>query len=272
MNVTVEIERRDSRPAKPEWICPSCKDGARLADVRGNLFVCPYCGFHARVTANERIRQLADPDSFRELWMTIRTLDPLTFTDLEAYPDRVREAQAKTGLAEAILTGTATIDGNDCVLAVMDFGFIGGSMGSVVGERIVRAAERALSGDAAGHRVQLRRRPDAGGPLLADADGQDARPLARLGKAGCRIVGPRRSDHRRGGGELRDARRRHHRRAGGPALFRGPARDHRHDARAAAEGLRQRRAQPRAGSPRRRSGSQGPEGEGGQLPAAAGRG
>jgi acetyl-CoA carboxylase carboxyl transferase subunit beta len=143
MNVTVEIERRDSRPAKPEWICPSCKDGAKLADVRGSLFVCPYCGFHARLTANERIRQLADPESFHELWVTVRTLDPLTFTDLEAYPDRVREAQAKTGLAEAIITGTAKIDGNDCVLAVMDFGFLGGSMGSVVGEKLWRSAELA---------------------------------------------------------------------------------------------------------------------------------
>ena len=143
MNVTVEIERRDSRPTRPEWICPSCKDGAKLADVRGNLFVCPYCGFHARVSANERVRQLADQGSFDELWSTVRTLDPLTFTDLEAYPDRVREAQAKTGLSEAIITGTAKVDGNDCVLAVMDFSFLGGSMGSVVGEKLWRSAELA---------------------------------------------------------------------------------------------------------------------------------
>ncbi len=147
MSVTVEIERRDSRPAKPEWICPSCKDGARLADVRGNLFVCPYCGFHTRITAGERIRQLADPESFSELWPFVRTLDPLGFTDLEAYPDRVREAQAKTGLAEAIVTGSATIEGNACVLAVMDFGFLGGSMGSVVGEKLWRSAELAAAQD-----------------------------------------------------------------------------------------------------------------------------
>ena len=141
MNVTVEIEHREPRPAKPEWVCPSCKAGAQLADVRGNLFVCPSCGFHARVTANERVRQLTDPETFHELWSTVRTLDPLGFTDLEAYPDRVREAQAKTGLNEAIITGTATIDGIDCVLAVMDFGFLGGSMGSVVGEKLWRSAE-----------------------------------------------------------------------------------------------------------------------------------
>jgi acetyl-CoA carboxylase carboxyl transferase subunit beta len=143
MNVTVEIERRDSRPAKPEWVCPSCKDGAKLADVRGNLFVCPHCGFHARLSANERVRQIADPESFDELWSTLRTLDPLGFTDLEAYPDKVREAQAKTGLSEAIITGRARIDGIDCVLAVMDFSFLGGSMGSVVGEKLWRGAALA---------------------------------------------------------------------------------------------------------------------------------
>lgn len=143
MNVTIEIERRESRPAKPEWMCPSCKDGARLADVRGNLFVCPYCGFHARVAATERIAQLTDSDSFAELWGTVRALDPLSFVDMQAYPDRVREAQAKTGLTEAILTGTARIDGTPCIVAVMDFGFMGGSMGSVVGEKLWRSARLA---------------------------------------------------------------------------------------------------------------------------------
>jgi acetyl-CoA carboxylase carboxyl transferase subunit beta len=178
MNVTVEIERRDSRPAKPEWICPSCKDGATLADVRGNLFVCPYCGFHARVTANERIRQLADPESFEELWGTVRTLDPLTFTDLEAYPDRLREAQAKTGLAEAIITGTAKIDGEDCVLAVMDFGFLGGSMGSVVGEKLWRSAGLAA---------------DQGLPLVAVCSSGGARmqegilSLMQMAKTSCAV-------------------------------------------------------------------------------------
>ncbi|HOT23389.1 MAG TPA: acetyl-CoA carboxylase carboxyltransferase subunit beta [Thermoleophilia bacterium] len=143
MSVTVEIERKDSQPARPEWVCPSCKRGARSADVSANLFVCPSCGHHLRVSARERVAQLADRDSFDELWPTVRTLDPLEFVDLEAYPDRVREAQAKTGLDEAIVTGTATIDGSACVLAVMDFGFLGGSMGSVVGEKLWRCAELA---------------------------------------------------------------------------------------------------------------------------------
>ena len=147
MNVTVEIERRSSDPVKPEWECLKCRAHAKLAEVRDNLMVCPSCGFHARLSARERIRQLVDDASFRELWVNIRTLDPLGFVDLETYPERVREAQAKTGLNEAIVTGLASIDGTPCVLAVMDFGFMGGSMGSVVGEKLWRTAELAAGED-----------------------------------------------------------------------------------------------------------------------------
>jgi acetyl-CoA carboxylase carboxyl transferase subunit beta len=147
MNVTIEIERRESDPGKPEWICPSCKAPAKLAEVHANLSVCPRCGHHLRIGARERIRQLVDEGSFRELWANVRTLDPLEFVDLETYPERVREAQAKTGLSEAIVAGTASIDGTPCVLAVMDFGFMGGSMGSVVGEKLWRSAELAAGED-----------------------------------------------------------------------------------------------------------------------------
>ena len=147
MNVTVEIERRSSDPARPEWQCPVCHTHATLAEVRANLMVCPACGHHARVSARERISQLVDDGSFRELWASIRTLDPLDFADLETYPERLREARAKTGLNEAIVTGLASVDGTSCVLAVMDFGFMGGSMGSVVGEKIWRSAELAAGED-----------------------------------------------------------------------------------------------------------------------------
>ena len=91
MNVTVHIERRTSEPARPEWICPSCSQGARHSEVRENLMVCPHCGHHLRIGARERIRQLTDEGTFRELWTMVTTLDPLGFTDLEEYPERVRE-------------------------------------------------------------------------------------------------------------------------------------------------------------------------------------
>jgi acetyl-CoA carboxylase carboxyl transferase subunit beta len=147
VNVTVDIQRPSFGTAKPEWACPSCRQEAALADVRANLMVCPHCSHHLRVGARERIAQLADEGTFEELWKMVTTRDPLRFTDLEPYPERVREAQAKTGLQEAIVTGMAAIDGTDCVLAVMDFGFMGGSMGSVVGEKLWRSAELAAAED-----------------------------------------------------------------------------------------------------------------------------
>ncbi len=147
MNVTLEIERRDNGPAKPEWACPSCHEGARNREVRDNLMVCPHCSHHLRIGARERIRQLTDEGTFRELWTMVATLDPLDFTDIESYPERLRAAKAKTGLSEAIVTGAASIDGTPCVLAVMDFGFMGGSMGSVVGEKLWRSAELAAGED-----------------------------------------------------------------------------------------------------------------------------
>jgi acetyl-CoA carboxylase carboxyl transferase subunit beta len=144
MPVTVEIERRNGgEQPKPEWACPKCHAPSDPATVKANLQVCPACGFHLRIGARERIAQLADQGSFHELWSGMRTLDPLKFVDIETYPERVREAQAKTGLAEALVGGTARIDGVPCILAVMDFGFLGGSMGSVVGEKLWRSAETA---------------------------------------------------------------------------------------------------------------------------------
>jgi acetyl-CoA carboxylase carboxyl transferase subunit beta len=147
VNVTVQIERRAKDTGLPGWVCPSCREGAGHKELRENLMVCPHCGHHLRIGARERIRQLGDEGSFRALWSGVGTLDPLEFVDLESYPERVREAQAKTGMSDAILTGTVSIDGTSCVLAVMDFGFMGGSMGSAVGEKIWRCAELAAGED-----------------------------------------------------------------------------------------------------------------------------
>jgi len=143
MSVTVEITRRSDAGGPRQWTCPACGARSEPEAVRANLMVCPACGFHLRIGARQRIAQLADPGSFAEQWTDLRTLDPLDFVDLETYPERLREAQARTGLQEAIVAGTATIAGEPCVLAVLDFAFMGGSMGSVVGEKLWRAAETA---------------------------------------------------------------------------------------------------------------------------------
>ncbi len=146
MNVTVHIERRNNEPARmPEWVCPSCHEGTSHASVRADLMVCRFCGLHLRIGARERIRQLADEGSFHELWTSVTPVDSLEFVDLETYPERIRAAQSKTGLSEAIVVGTASIEGTGCVLAVLDFGFMGGSMGSVVGEKLWRCVELAVA-------------------------------------------------------------------------------------------------------------------------------
>jgi acetyl-CoA carboxylase carboxyl transferase subunit beta len=142
MAVTVEIARR-AGPDPHRWTCPKCGEGADPVEVRRNLSVCPNCGHHLRIGARERVMQLADPESFFERWNHLRPVDPLEFVDLMPYAERIREAQATSGMTEAMLAGTAVIGGEPCVLAVMDFGFMGGSMGSVVGEKFWRATETA---------------------------------------------------------------------------------------------------------------------------------
>jgi len=110
-----------------------------------HLGVCAKCGHHFKLGATERLELLADPRSFSETDADLASADPLGFVDSRPYPERIAAAQAKTGRTDAIVTGDATIAGVPVVLAVMDFEFMGGSMGGVVGEKVTRAAERALA-------------------------------------------------------------------------------------------------------------------------------
>lgn len=123
--------------------CPACKEGLYNRELEANAFVCPKCGHHLRLNAQQRVDVLADPASFQQLSGRIHPADPLEFNDTEPYRERLSRAQKKTGRPDAILTGTAQVQGIAVTLAVMDFAFSGGSMGSVVGEEISRAAEHA---------------------------------------------------------------------------------------------------------------------------------
>jgi acetyl-CoA carboxylase carboxyl transferase subunit beta len=125
--------------------CPSCGSHYREDELDGHLGVCPQCGHHFPVGARERIEQLADPGSFHEEDADLRSTDPLGFFDLRPYRERLAEAELTTGEGDAILIGRAEVEGVPCQLSVMDFGFMGGSMGSVVGEKFVRACEQAVS-------------------------------------------------------------------------------------------------------------------------------
>jgi acetyl-CoA carboxylase carboxyl transferase subunit beta len=125
--------------------CPSCGSHYRDDELDSHLGVCPQCGHHFPVGARERIEQLADPGSFLEEDADLRSTDPLGFFDLRPYRERLAEAELKTGEGDAIVIGRVQIEGLPCHLAVMDFGFMGGSMGSVVGEKFVRACEQAAA-------------------------------------------------------------------------------------------------------------------------------
>jgi acetyl-CoA carboxylase carboxyl transferase beta subunit/acetyl-CoA carboxylase carboxyl transferase alpha subunit len=128
-----------------QWTrCPACEAFVYHKRLKRNLGVCPECNYHFRLAVRERLAQLLDEDSFNDLSHELSPVDPLGFTDSKPYSVRLEEAQSKTGNPEGVLYGTATIGGRPLVLAAMDFAFIGGSMGSGVGEGITRAAELAL--------------------------------------------------------------------------------------------------------------------------------
>jgi acetyl-CoA carboxylase carboxyl transferase beta subunit len=146
--IDVSIEHRNlpepSQNEKPHPnTCPKCDSHYREDELERNLHVCPQCGHHFPLQARERIAQLADDGSFSEEAADLRSEDPLVFFDLRAYPERLVEAELSTGLGDAMMIGPASISGHACELAVMDFSFMGGSMGSVVGEKLARACESA---------------------------------------------------------------------------------------------------------------------------------
>ncbi len=123
--------------------CEICFAPLLTKDFEENLNVCTKCGHHHKLGARERVALLTDGDSFREMFTTIQPTDPLKFVDSKDYASRLKAAQKKSGFDEGVLAGEAKLDGHDVALAVMVFEFVGGSMGSVVGERITRLIEHA---------------------------------------------------------------------------------------------------------------------------------
>jgi acetyl-CoA carboxylase carboxyl transferase beta subunit len=148
VDVSVESKRESGPPPDKSHpnTCPSCGSHYRDDELAESFRVCRQCGHHFRVRARERIDQLADPESFVEEDAELRSADPLAFFDLKPYAERLVEAEMATGLGDAIVTGRAAIEGQECRLAVMDFAFMGGSMGSVVGEKFARACDSASEG------------------------------------------------------------------------------------------------------------------------------
>jgi acetyl-CoA carboxylase carboxyl transferase subunit beta len=149
-------DRRKTAPAvrnpqEPEegdglWSkCPECGLVVYRKDLVANASVCKGCGYHHRIHSDERIRLLADPESFVPLDEELSPTDPLAFKDRRSYADRIRDSQASTGLRDAVVTGLCRSSAIPLALGVMDFRFMGGSMGSVVGEKLTRLIETATA-------------------------------------------------------------------------------------------------------------------------------
>lgn len=129
-----------------QWIqCNACREMLFRREVERNHKVCPKCNYHFRISASERLAMVADEGSFTEYDADLEPLDPLEFKDRLKYGERIKESQRSTRLKEAIVCGKATIGGRPVMVGIMNFEFMGGSMGSVVGEKIARLAERAIA-------------------------------------------------------------------------------------------------------------------------------
>ncbi len=142
-SISSESQKKDT----PEGLwakCESCGEMVHKKVLEQNLWVCAKCNFHFRIGSKEYFSLLLDSGSFREMDRKMTSKDPLNFTDTKRYKDRVKDSIKKSGLNDAVRCGTAKIKKRDVVIACMDFAFIGGSMGSVVGEKISRAVDKAF--------------------------------------------------------------------------------------------------------------------------------
>ncbi|MBM4113569.1 MAG: acetyl-CoA carboxylase, carboxyltransferase subunit beta, partial [Phycisphaerae bacterium] len=147
---TSEEQAAPAKKAVPDGLwtqCPACAETIFRKSLEANLFVCPRCEHHHRVSGRQRVQQLVDPGSFEPMNADMAPMDPLRFADQKPYLQRIADAQRKTGENDGVQTGTGFIKGRKVVLACLDFTFLGGSMGSVIGEKISRAIEHAADHD-----------------------------------------------------------------------------------------------------------------------------
>src|SRR5690606_26727621 len=144
--------------------CPSCKKPLHYAEQVENKYVCHYCGYHLRIGSKEYFEILFDDNQFTELFGNLRSGDPLEFTDTKKYTERLQESYAKTGLNDAIRAATGKLGEQVLVLACMDFSFIGGSIGSVVGGKIARSIDYSIA-----HKIPFMMISKSGGARMMEA-------------------------------------------------------------------------------------------------------
>ena len=160
IDVSVETGDQPAPPPSHPNTCPVCHSHYRDDELEQSIWVCSQCGHHFPMRARSRITSLVDPGTFEEQAGELHSADPLEFFDLRPYTERLAQAEMKTGMADATMLGRGALDGRRTDLAVMDFAFMGGSMGSVVGEKLSRACDSAA---------------DAGMPLICVTSSGGAR-------------------------------------------------------------------------------------------------
>jgi len=181
-----QIERR-AREARMEadnapglWVkCVHCDAQLTKKELEENMMVCPLCEYHFRINAKTRISQLFDENSFSEINKNILPTDPLDFVDTVSYKSRLEQAHSKTNLDEAVITGIASIEGHKVATAIMDFDFMGGSMGSVVGEKVTRIIEEGIK-----HKLPVLVITSSGGARMQES----ALSLMQMAKTSCALA------------------------------------------------------------------------------------
>ena len=140
-----EGKREELKPTEQLWVkCNSCNEIIYRKVIERNFQVCPKCNYHFQIPARKRIDCVADPGTFIEYDVNLVSTDPLEFKDSKRYPSRVKESQEKTGQKDAIICGEVRIEGQSAMVGIFEFNFMGGSLGSVVGEKITRLIERGI--------------------------------------------------------------------------------------------------------------------------------
>ena len=172
------------------WLkCANCKEILYRKEIVRNLMVCPKCQYHFRISAEERVALLIDDGSFEELYPNLRSNDPLRFKDTQKYTERLKKAEQASGRREAVLCGLGEIMGLPVAISVLDFGFMAGSMGTVVGEKITRTIEEALE-----RRIPFICVSTSGGARMQESIfslmqmAKTSAAVARLGEAGLPFV------------------------------------------------------------------------------------
>ena len=142
--ITTETSDKKETPDGLWYQCPSCKKTLEQEELKDNLYVCTKCDYHSRIGSMQYFEILFDDNRFKRLFKEIEPIDFLDFVDEKPYADKIKAAQKKTGMSDAMTVAEGKVNGNPLIIAAMDFTFIGGSMGSVVGEKIARAVDEAI--------------------------------------------------------------------------------------------------------------------------------